>query len=95
MKPFQHYIDMGMIRHGSPDKNAARNIVARAMKRLGYIRSQEINQDTAPFIFEDAYEGILTSEWSRTGTLKGLMKDQSLSVVFSLGLFAFSDRPSN
>ncbi|WP_424359656.1 hypothetical protein [Methanocella sp. MCL-LM] len=56
MKPFQYYVEMEMVRQGSKDRNTAKNILARATKRLGFIRSQEINQDTAPFIFEDAYE---------------------------------------
>ncbi|CAJ37579.1 HEPN domain-containing protein [Methanocella arvoryzae] len=56
MKPFQYYVDMEMVRQGSKDRNTANNILTRATKRLGFIRLQEINQDTAPFIFEDAYE---------------------------------------
>lgn len=58
MKPFQYYIDMEMVRQGSKDKNTAKNILARATRRLEFVRSQEINQDTAPFIFEYAYEVI-------------------------------------
>ena len=56
MKPFKYYVEAGMVRQGFKDKNTAKTIIARAAKRLEYIRSQEINQDTAPFIFEDVYE---------------------------------------
>jgi len=33
-------------------------LMNRAIQRLEYVKKQEINEDTAPFIFEDIYETL-------------------------------------
>lgn len=54
--PFQHYLDLDLARQCSKDPGAAGAIFTRAAKRLEYVKAQRIDQDNAPFIFEDIYE---------------------------------------
>jgi uncharacterized protein (UPF0332 family) len=56
--PFQHYLDMDLAKQCSKDPVTAKTIFTRATKRLEYVKSQEVDQDDAPFIFEDIYEVI-------------------------------------
>jgi len=54
--PFQHYLDSDLARQCSKDPGATNAIFTRATKRLEYVKAQRIDQDNAPFIFEDIYE---------------------------------------
>lgn len=56
MKPLKFYIESGLVRQGSKDPGEAKAMVARASKRLEYVKSQTITEDNASFLFEDIYE---------------------------------------
>ncbi len=56
MKPLKFYVESGLVRQGSKDAGEAKALVARASKRLEYVRSQSITEDNASFLFEDIYE---------------------------------------
>ena len=44
------------MRQGSKDPGEAKAMLARASKRLEYVKSQSINEDNVSFLFEDLYE---------------------------------------
>ena len=50
------YIESGLVRQGSKDPGESKAMIARASKRLEYVRSQPITEDNASFLFEDIYE---------------------------------------
>ncbi len=70
IEKFQYYIDEGLVRKISVDKEEAKSLMNRAIQRVGYIKGQEINEDTSPFIFEDIYEAIREASQSLM-SLKG------------------------
>ncbi len=54
---FQAYIENQMVRKGSPDKGEAESLLKKAEGRLKYsIKTREINENTASYVFEDIYE---------------------------------------
>ncbi len=44
------------MRQGSKDPGESKAMIARASKRLEYVKSQSITEDNASFLFEDIYE---------------------------------------
>lgn len=50
------YIESGLVRQGSKDPGEVKAMIARASRRLEYVKSQSINDDNASFLFEDIYE---------------------------------------
>ena len=44
------------MRQGSKNPGESKAMIARASKRLEYVRSQSITEDNASFLFEDIYE---------------------------------------
>ena len=67
---FQYYLDECLVRKISVDKEEAKSLMNRAIQRVAYIKGQEINEDTSPFIFEDIYEAIREASQSLM-SLKG------------------------
>ena len=55
---FQYYIDERLARKVKVDKEEEKSLMTRAALRLDYVKNQEINEDTSPFIFEDIYETL-------------------------------------
>lgn len=55
---FQYYLDERLARKVKADKEEAKSLMNKAVLRLDYVKSQEINEDTSPFIFEDIYETL-------------------------------------
>ena len=55
---FQYYLDSNLVRKQKADKEEAKSLMKKAVHRLSYVKKQEINQDTASFIFEDVYEAL-------------------------------------
>lgn len=58
MPSFDYFIQSNMARKMSRDPGMARSMLERASKRLEYLKPQTIDQDNAPFIFEQIYEVI-------------------------------------
>jgi hypothetical protein len=58
MPSFDYFLQSNMARKMSKDPGMARSMLERASKRLAYLRPQGIDQDNAPFIFEQIYEVI-------------------------------------
>jgi uncharacterized protein (UPF0332 family) len=56
LKSLKFYIESGLVRQGSKDPGEAKAMIARASKRLEYVKSQSISEDNASFLFEDIYE---------------------------------------
>ncbi len=56
MKPFNFYIESGLVRKGSKDPGESKAMIGRASKRLDYVKSQSITEDNSSFLFEDIYE---------------------------------------
>lgn len=53
---FQFYLDENLVKRESPDKEEARSLIEKALQRLNFVKSQNINETTSTFIFEDIYE---------------------------------------
>jgi hypothetical protein len=58
MPSFDYFLQSKMARKMSRDPGMARSMLERASKRLEYLKPQAIDQDNAPFIFEQIYEVI-------------------------------------
>ena len=67
---FQHYLDEHLARKVKVDTEEAKSLINRAVLRLDYVKKQEINEDTSPFIFEDIYETLREASQSLM-SLKG------------------------
>ena len=70
IEDFQHYVGNGLVKKTAVNKENAAALMARAYARLGYVKSQRIGKDTAPFIFEDVYE-VLSEASQALMELKG------------------------
>jgi uncharacterized protein (UPF0332 family) len=58
IQKFQYYLDEHLARKAAVDCEEAKSLMNKATLRLEYIKKQEINEDTASFIFEDIYETL-------------------------------------
>ena len=80
---FQYYLDERLARKVKVDKEEAKSLMNRAVLRLDYVKSQEINEDTAPFIFEDIYETLREASQSLM-SLKGYKPFSHLNMRYPL-----------
>jgi uncharacterized protein (UPF0332 family) len=55
---FQHYIDEGLVRKVSVDREEAKALMKRAIHRVDYVKGQKVDEYSSPFIFEDIYEAL-------------------------------------
>lgn len=54
---FQYYLDNNLARKERPDRGEAESLMRKAEGRLEFaIKSRKIDEQTAPYIFEDIYE---------------------------------------
>ena len=53
---FGNYLKIGKAKRKTPDIVEAKALIEQSKDRLNYIQPKEINQKTAKFIFQDAYE---------------------------------------
>jgi len=58
IQKFQYYLDERLARKVAVDCEEAKSLMNKATLRLDYVKSQEINEDTSSFIFEDIYETL-------------------------------------
>jgi len=58
MPSFDYFLQLNLARKMTKDPAAAKSMLERTSKRLEYVRPQAIDQDSAPFIFEQIYEVI-------------------------------------
>jgi len=58
IKKFQYYLDENLVKKKPSNKEEAKSLINKSMKRLEYLKSQQINELTAPFIFENIYEAM-------------------------------------
>ena len=57
IKEFQYYLNSNLAKKASPDKGEAESLIKKAVGRLDFsIKARELNENTAPYIFEDVYE---------------------------------------
>ncbi len=70
IEKFQHYLDERLAKKVQVDCEEAKSLMNKAIQRLEYIKKQEINEDTASFIFEDIYEALREASQSLM-SLKG------------------------
>lgn len=57
IREFQYYLDNNLAKKMSPDKGEAEALINKAEGRLKFsIKTRELNENTAPYIFEDIYE---------------------------------------
>ncbi len=71
MMEFQYYLDNNLARKESPDRGEAEALMNKAEGRLNFsIKTREINENTATYIFEDIYECLREASQSLM-SLKG------------------------
>lgn len=58
IRRFRYYLNEKLVKRKVPNKEEARSLMKKAIKRLEYLKSQYINELTAPFIFENIYEAM-------------------------------------
>ncbi|MBN2052442.1 hypothetical protein JW756_02980 [Candidatus Woesearchaeota archaeon] len=57
IQEFKYYLENQLAKKSSPDKGEAEALMSKATGRLEFsIRARKINNNTAPYIFEDVYE---------------------------------------
>jgi len=57
IKEFRYYLDNNFVRKGSLDVAKAKALIKKAEGRIKFsIKSRQINEETAPYVFEDIYE---------------------------------------
>lgn len=57
IKEFQYYLNNNLAKKASTDKGEAEALINKAEGRLEFsIKARELNENTAPYIFEDIYE---------------------------------------
>ncbi len=60
---FNYYLKSGKVRKKTPDPIEANSLFVKSKERLDYIK-KEINENTAKFVLEDAYDTIRESAQS-------------------------------
>lgn len=55
---FDNYLKLGKVKKKTPDPEEAKALMNKAKDRLEYIKEKGINDKTAKFILEDAYETV-------------------------------------
>ncbi len=55
MISFDAYLKLGKVKKKSADPEEASSLMQKARNRLRYVEAQELDDDSAPFIFENAY----------------------------------------
>lgn len=58
VRRFRYYLDESLVKKRVPNKEEARSLMAKAIKRLEYLKAQRIDELTAPFVFENTYEAM-------------------------------------
>ncbi len=59
IKEFEYYLNANLARKASPDKEEAKALINKSEGRLKFsIKPRRIDQNTAPYIFEDIYECV-------------------------------------
>ena len=56
IKPFEEYIKEGEVEKQLPDKNEAQALMAKAERRLAYVKERPVQEQNADLIFEDTYD---------------------------------------
>ena len=58
LNAFENYLKLGKVKRKTPDPEEAKALFEQSKERLEYINVKEINQKTAKFVLQDAYEII-------------------------------------
>ena len=58
IEDFGYYLESGAIRKQVVDTDHAESLMKKAERRLSFIRSQSIDEESSSFIFEEIYECI-------------------------------------
>ena len=58
---FENYLKQGKVKRKTPDSEEAKSLLRKAKLRLKYTVLKEINEETASFVLEDAYEAVRES----------------------------------
>jgi uncharacterized protein (UPF0332 family) len=53
---FDNYVKSGKAKPKTPDREEAKALLEKAIKRLSYAQEKDVTEDTAQFILEDSYE---------------------------------------
>lgn len=55
---FENYLKLGKVKRKTPDSEEAAALIKKAQERINYIKHKEIDEKTADFVLEDAYEAV-------------------------------------
>ncbi|MFH0837261.1 MAG: hypothetical protein V1870_03980 [Candidatus Aenigmatarchaeota archaeon] len=57
IREFKYYLEENLVKKGNSDRNEAESLMKKADGRLDFsIKTRKIDENTAPYIFEDIYE---------------------------------------
>jgi len=95
IKEFRYYIDNNLVRKGSPNIDEAKALIKKAEGRMEFsIKSRQINEDTASYIFEDIYECLREASQSLM-SLKGYKPYSHEAIISFLKEFYFKEYDIN
>ncbi len=96
IKEFKYYLNSNLARKGSPDIAQAKALITKAEGRIKFsIKSREINENTASYIFEDIYECLREASQSLM-SLKGYKPYSHEAIISFLKEFcSFSESDIN
>jgi len=90
IEKFQYYLEENLVKKVKPNKEEAKSLMDSAIKRLEFIKKQEIDDSTAKFIFEDVYETLREASQSLM-SIKGYKPYSHEAVIsFLIEFYNFS-----
>ena len=96
IKEFNYYLNNNLVRKSTPDKGEATSLMEKANGRLLFsINSRDLNNNTAPYVFEDVYECLREAAQSLM-SLKGYKPYSHEALIsFLKEKFSFPDQHIN
>lgn len=58
MKTFKEFVEEGKVKKDQPDKTRAKSMLSQGEARMADLKTLPLNDENAPFRFEDAYEAV-------------------------------------
>ena len=58
MKDFEFFVQDGGVKSQAPDANLSDSLVKDSIRRLEYAKSSKLSDETAKYIYENAYESL-------------------------------------
>ncbi len=83
---FDNYVKMGKVKKKTADPEEAKALIGKAQKRMSYTKTKNVDENTAQFILEDAYEAAREAAQALM-SLKGFKPYSHEATISFLGKF--------